>query len=265
MTVRLVVVGASGRMGKAIVRLASERSDVVLVGAVGLQNTDVDVGVAAGVRALDVAIEPTLDVIGRTNPDVLIDFTSPGVTAEVVPIASQHRVRIVSGTTGLSEIEMQMLDAAAHTTAVLWEPNMSVGVHVLSRIVASAIEALGPGFDAEIVEAHHRMKIDAPSGTAIRLAEVVERTRAKDKLVRVYGREGKPGRRPSNEVAVLAMRGGDVIGDHTVHLMGLGERLELTHRATSRDVFAHGALRAAVWIAKKGPGRYSLSDVIGDA
>jgi 4-hydroxy-tetrahydrodipicolinate reductase len=142
---------------------------------------------------------------------------------------------------------------------VLWEPNMSLGVHVLASLVARAAAEL-PDWDAEIVETHHRAKVDAPSGTALRLAEAVQKARAGTRLV--HGRQGRPGARSPHEIGMHALRGGDVVGDHEVHLLGGGERIELTHRATSRDVFAHGALRAAAWIVGKAAGSYTLADVL---
>ena len=170
-------------------------------------------------------------------------------------------VALVSGTTGLDESAESALAEAAKQVPVLWEPNMSVGVLVLGEVLRRAIEMLGASFDVEIVETHHRMKADAPSGTANRLAAIVRETR-KENGVAITGRSGKPGPRSASEIGVLAVRGGDVVGDHVVHLLGTGERLELTHRATSRDVFAVGALRAAVGIADKPAGRYALRDVI---
>jgi 4-hydroxy-tetrahydrodipicolinate reductase len=171
-------------------------------------------------------------------------------------------VRLVSGTTGLGDEHRRALADAARLVAVLWEPNMSLGVHVLGRMVEQAVRALGPAYDVEIVETHHRMKVDAPGGTAMLLAQKAKA--ARDGATHfVYGREGRPGARKASDVGVLAVRGGDVIGDHTVHLMGIGERLELTHRATHRDVFAEGALRAAQWLATKPAGTYSLGDIIG--
>jgi len=143
---------------------------------------------------------------------------------------------------------------------VLWEPNMSLGVFVLSRLVSQAVAALAE-WDIEVVEAHHRLKVDAPSGTALRLAETAQRARAGTRLV--HGRQGTPGARTNDEIGMHALRGGDVLGDHTVHLLGGGERIELTHRATSRDVFAHGAIRAARWIRGKPAGRYGLADILG--
>jgi 4-hydroxy-tetrahydrodipicolinate reductase len=176
-------------------------------------------------------------------------------------MAARAGFGLVSGTTGLDEAAKRAQGLAATKTAVLWEPNMSPGVYVLGELVRRAIEMLGPEFDVEIVEAHHRMKVDAPSGTAARLAEVARAARG-DGSSLIHGREGRPGARPRAEIGVHALRGGDVVGDHTVGLYGAGERLELTHRASNRDLFAHGAVRAAAWIAGKPPGRYGLSDVL---
>ena len=157
----------------------------------------------------------------------------------------------------------RLLDEAAKVVPVLWAPNTSVGVQVLAELVALAAQKLGLGFDVEIVETHHRAKVDAPSGTAGRLREAVEEARAELSLRAVHGREGNVGPRRDEEIGVLAVRGGDVIGDHTVHFLGQGERLELTHRATSRELFARGALRAARYVAGKPAGRYTMVDVIG--
>lgn len=259
---RYAVIGASGRMGRAIVRLGSARVGVTLVAAVGADELGQDAGLLAGVGSLGVAVERSLDAIVRAKPDVVIDFATPAATLEAAPILAAAGIRIVSGTTGLGDEHKRAIADAARQVAVLWEPNMSMGVHVLGRLVEQAVRALGPAYDIEIVETHHRMKVDAPGGTAMLLAQKAKAARA-GATDFVYGREGKPGARKASEVAVLALRGGDVIGDHTVHLMGLGERLELTHRATHRDVFADGALRAAQWLATKPAGTYALSDILG--
>ena len=190
---------------------------------------------------------------------MLIDFSAPSVVPDAARACAKCGVALVSGTTGLEDAQKAALDEAAKKIPVLWEPNMSVGVLVLGELLRSALAMLGPGFDVEIVETHHKKKVDAPSGTASRLAEIAHEARGG---ALVTGRSGKPGARKSDEIGVLAVRGGDVIGDHVVHLLGAGERLELTHRATSRDVFASGALRAAAWIAGKPAGRYALRDVL---
>ena len=239
---KLAVLGAKGRMGSAVTRLASGYGfDVV---------AQIDTG-------------DDLARIVSSGADAVVDFSTPAAFAKagVVLESAPHPIALVSGTTGLDEDARALLDRLAKKTAVLWEPNMSVGVHVLSTLVEKALAALGPGYDVEVVEAQHRMKVDAPSGTALRLAEVVKAGRAGSRYV--HGREGKPGARDANEIGMHAMRGGDVIGDHTVYFFGDGERLELTHRASSRDLFAHGALRCARWLAGKPPGRYRLADVIG--
>jgi len=225
-------------MGSAVVRLAGERGLTV-------------------VHAVD---RGELAALANAGFDVAIDFSSAEVVPEVAGLVAQAGAALVSGTTGLSIEGQRALDDASQRVAVLWEPNMSVGVHVLGTLLRQAIAALGEGFDVEIVETHHRRKVDAPSGTAIRLAEIAAESQSAAALV--HGRVGRPGPRKSAEIGMHAVRGGDVVGDHSVHLLGEGERLELVHRATSRDVFALGALRAAAWIAQKPAGRYRLSDVL---
>jgi 4-hydroxy-tetrahydrodipicolinate reductase len=236
---KLAIMGARGRMGQAIARLAPDHgAEVVLA-------IDKDQGELAGLK--------------KSGADVLIDFSSPDAALGGARACADAGVALVSGTTGLDESQRDALSDAAKHVAVLWEPNMSVGVLVLGELLRGALAMLGEGFDVEIVETHHRLKMDAPSGTANRLAEIAHEAR---KGPSITGREGKPGKRTRDEVGVLAVRGGDVIGDHVVHLIGQGERLELVHRATNRDVFALGALRAAKWIAKKPAGRYALKDVL---
>lgn len=262
---RLAVVGASGRMGRAVVRLARE-AGVQIVCAVGASDLGRDVGELAGIGALGLGITDDVDGIRASNAECVIDFSAPDLTARVAAAASAANAAFVCGTTGLGDKERAALDHAAAKVPVLWEPNMSVGVFVLSQLVKQAVQMLGSACDIEIVEAHHKAKVDAPSGTAMRLAEVAKGARdarTETESAFVFGREGKPGARKSTEIGVLAMRGGDVIGDHHVHLLCAGERLELTHRASSRDLFASGALRAATWLTGKNPGRYGLSDVLG--
>ncbi len=257
---RLAVVGASGRMGRAVVRLATGEG-IAIVCAVGSTDVGRDVGDLAGVGPLGVCVDDGMGAIESAAADVVIDFSAPAATAAMAPLAAARGTAIVTGTTALDDEARAALAKASGRVPVLVEPNMSIGVHVLARLVREATLALCD-FDVEIVETHHRAKIDAPSGTALRLAEVV--AAAKSSATRqVHGRHGKPGARRAEEIGMHAVRGGDVIGDHVVHLMGGGERLELTHRATSRDVFAHGALRVARWIAGKTAGSYTLRDVLG--
>jgi 4-hydroxy-tetrahydrodipicolinate reductase len=201
-----------------------------------------------------------LSALAASGADVAIDFSSPGATTELAEVAAKAGIAIVSGTTGLDEDAHVALERASGRVAVAWEPNMSVGVHVLGALVARAIEMLGPDFDVEIVEAHHRLKVDAPSGTALRVAEIAREARGGARFV--HGREGRPGARGGAEIGIHAVRGGDVVGDHSVYLFGAGERIELVHRATSRELFASGALRFARWIAGKAPGRYGMADML---
>jgi len=238
---KLAIVGARGRMGRTVLRLAEE------------QRLEVVLALDAGER---------MAALEGSGADVVVDFSSPGATLELCEVAVRARTAIVSGTTGLGDDALAALDRASLHVAVAWEPNMSVGVHVLSALVARAIAMLGAEFDVEIVEAHHRLKVDAPSGTALRLAEVARDARGGARFV--HGREGRPGARAPAEIGVHAVRGGDVVGDHTVLLLGSGERIELVHRASSRELFASGALRVARWIAGKGPGRYRMEDVLGE-
>jgi 4-hydroxy-tetrahydrodipicolinate reductase len=250
-------------MGRAIVRVAKEHADVEIVGgACALDATDAgrDLGELAGVGPLGVAATADLEA-ALLGADVVIDFSHAAAVPRLVQLAERQRLPLVSGTTGLSRPTHTLLDRLAEKVPVLWAPNMSLGVQVLVELVSEALRRLGPAFDVEVVEVHHGRKVDAPSGTAHRLVDAI--TEARPELCPRYGREGVTGTRPENEVGVFALRGGDVIGDHTIHLLGLGERLELTHRATHRDLFAHGALRAAAFLLKQKPRLYTVADVVG--
>ncbi len=259
--VRVAVVGASGRMGRAIVRLARETSGVEIVCAIAATEVGADVGELAGIGRTGVVVAQDLAGIAAARANVAIDFSGPAATVALAGLAENAGFAIVSGTTGLDDASRAALDRASSRVPVLWEANMSAGVHLLADLVRRAVAAAGPGFDIEIVEAHHRLKVDAPSGTALLLADAAREARAATKLV--HGREGRPGARDATEIGMHAVRGGDVVGDHSVHLLGDGERIELTHRATNRDVFARGALRVAAWIAGKPAGRYRMIDVLG--
>ena len=238
---------------------------MTLVAAFGAGDDGRDAGELAGVGPLGVRLTADFSILGRSGADVLVDFSTPTALARVASACAEANVAIASGTTGLDAAALATLETAATRVPVLWEPNMSVGVHVLGVLLEKAIAALGPDYDIEIVETHHRMKVDAPSGTAIRLAEVAKAavSARNGKAPRlVTGRDGKPGARTSEEIGVLALRGGDVIGDHTAFLFGDGDRIELTHRASSRDLFARGALRSARWLVGRPPARYRLTDVL---
>jgi 4-hydroxy-tetrahydrodipicolinate reductase len=256
---RLAIVGASGRMGRAVVALAAAQG-IEIVCAVGTTDVGRDAGELAGVGPIGTCVVDGLAAVEHSAADVVVDFSAPNATLALAAIAAATGSAIVSGTTGLGEDALAALDRASKRVPVLWEPNMCVGVHVLGRLVAQAVAAL-PEWDVEIVETHHRAKVDAPSGTALRLAEKVRAARPATTRM-VHGRQGKPGPRGADEIGMHALRGGDVVGDHVVHLMGGAERIELTHRATSRNVFAHGALRAARWLAVRSAGFYTLDDML---
>ncbi len=261
----VAVLGATGRMGRAVVRLAHEGGMRVVcaVGGPADRDADRDAGDLAGVGPLGVRIATDAGAVALSGADVLIDFSAPGALAGAAVACASAGIAIVSGTTGLDSAATEALDAASRRVAVLWEPNMSIGVHVLASLVEKAVRALGPSYDCEVVEYHHRAKVDAPSGTAIRLGEVAKGAGAGGGGGRfVNGREGRPGPRKPDEIGMHAVRGGDVVGDHTVFFFGDGERLELTHRASSRDLFAHGAVRAAAWIVGRPAGRYRLADLV---
>ena len=247
-------------MGRTIVRLANQAADVKLVCAISASDVGADAGELAGVGTIGVLLAGELSALAESRAHVVIDFSAAALVPKLADVAARSNIAIVSGTTGLADEARAALDRAASRVAVLWEPNMSVGVHVLVTLVQRAMAALGPEYDVEIVETHHRQKADAPSGTALRLVEAARGGQEAGAVV--HGRQGRPGPRARGEIGVHAVRGGDVIGDHVVHLFGEGERLELIHRATSRDVFAHGALRAAHWIKGRPAGRYTLADCV---
>lgn len=255
--------GATGRMGLTIARLCHAAGDLQIVGAIaadGDPQLGRDLGELAGTGAL--GVETTSDVAaGLLGAEVVIDFSAAPAVSGLAAVAAHQRVALVSGTTNLDPSTERALDRAAERVAVLWAPNTSLGVQVLAELVRDAVTKLGAGYDVEIVELHHRRKTDAPSGTAKRLAEAARA--ARPELLDRYAREGDTGARKDDELGVFGVRGGDVVGDHTVYLLGPGERLELSHRATSRELFAHGALRAARFLLDRPPGRYTISDVLG--
>ncbi len=264
----LVLHGASGRMGRQVLRLLGGATDWTLLGALVSPDSPWlgrDVGELLGEGPRGVLCTTDVDeVLGRGVVDVVVDFSTPGALGGLAARCAEHGAGLVSGTTGLGSAEQAALHAAAERVAVLHAANFSLGVAALAALVRRAAAWL-PDFDAEILELHHRGKADAPSGTALRLADAVQAARAPASLRRVSGREGRPGARAADELGVMALRGGDVAGEHTVLLLGTGERLELTHRATDRAIFARGALRAAAWLVGRAPGRYGIEDVLGIA
>ena len=239
---RLLVHGASGRLGKVIVEIARSQTDLTVKGA----------GRADPVEQL------------ITSADVVIDVTAPGATAAVARLCSENRKSLIVGTTGHTSEQIEALRLASQNCPVLLAPNFSLGVNLLFWMAETAAAKLGRDFDVEIIELHHRLKKDAPSGTAKRLAEVIAAARqlSYHKNAR-HGREGLVGERPTDEIGVHAVRGGDIIGEHTVLFAGPGERFELTHKASSRETFARGAIQAARWIFGRSPGLYDMRDVLG--
>ena len=251
------VLGPSGRMGRLLVEHIQERGDLRLVAAVDRPDGElVGSEVAPGVRA-------SADLsTGLAAAAVYIDFTEPEATLAAAEAAARvGSVAAVIGTTGLTDAAHAAIDALATVAPVLVAANFSLGVNVLLDLAERAARALGPGFDIEVVEMHHKHKRDAPSGTALALADAL--TAGRDgNLQRQLTRAGDVGPRARKELGVMAVRGGDVAGEHTAYFLGQGERIEITHRAGSRSIFAHGALRAAAWLANRPPGRYSMRDVL---
>jgi 4-hydroxy-tetrahydrodipicolinate reductase len=264
MSIKIAIHGAAGRMGRSLVRVVHETANAVLVGAVDHGDAvGKDAGSLAGLDALDVTV--TSDAAAAiADADVVIDFTLPHATSALLPLVEAAGARLVIGTTGLSAETDAAIGALSKRRAVVYAPNYSQGVTALFYLAERAAELMGPAFDAEIVEMHHRLKVDAPSGTAVKLLDVVARAKGVDaKRDRVCGREGQVGARTDAEIGVMTLRGGDVVGEHTLFLSGIGERLELTHRATDRMIFARGAVRAALWVSAQPVGLYDMFDVMG--
>lgn len=259
MSARLCVLGAGGRMGRQVLEVAAA-DDSVAIAAAADRAGSAEIGreVAPGVRVTD-------DVAAAVAAaEVYIDFSAPEATAAAARAAASTGTAAVVGTTGLGADAEAALEALAARAPVLVAPNFSLGVNLLIALAETAARALGPDYDLEVVETHHRRKRDAPSGTALALAEALARGRELDLAKhRVSARDGLVGERTEGEIGVMALRGGDVIGEHTAFFFGADERVELTHRASSRALFARGAVRAAAWLAGKAPGRYQMRDVLG--
>lgn len=261
-TVDLCILGPSGRMGAMLIEQARERTDVRVVAAVDRAHSEV-IG-----REVCPGVVATSDLAaGLAAAQVYIDFTTPEATRTVLDAAvnapgEDTRPAAIIGTTGLDADALAAVHAAGERIPVLYAPNFSLGVNVLLGLAERAARALGPDFDIEIVELHHKHKRDAPSGTALALADALSAGRDHG-LHNRLARAGDVGARASHELGILAVRGGDVAGEHTAYFLGADERLELTHRAGSRAIFARGALRAAAWIAGRPPGRYTMADVLG--
>ncbi len=262
---KIAIAGAAGRMGRALIEQVLRDTGLRLSAALE-RNGDARVGRDAGELAgAPCGVKITDDAAKAVSGcDVLIDFTLPEGAIAHLAACRKRGARMVIGTTGFSEAQKKEIAAAARDIAIVMSPNFSVGVNVAFRLLETAAAALGKGYDVEIVEAHHRHKVDAPSGTALRMGEVVARALGRDlKKHAVYGREGVTGKRNDQTIGFATVRGGDLVGDHTVMFIGAGERLEIAHHATSRANFASGALRAARFVATKKTGLYDMADVLG--
>jgi len=263
---RLIVVGAAGRMGRELMRTVIETEGATLVGAIeraGSADIGADAGELAGVGTLGVAVtDDALPVFAKA--DGVIDFTAPAATIAFAELAAQARIAHIVGTTGLGDADLQKLDAAARHAVVVRSGNMSLGVNLLAAITKKVAAALDPDFDIEIVEMHHRNKVDAPSGTALMLGEAAAEGRevALDQHA-VWTRHGHTGARNRGDIGFQTLRGGTVVGEHSVIFAGPHERIELTHRAEDRGLFARGAVKAALWARGRKPGLYSMADVLG--
>jgi len=263
--VKVVIAGCSGRMGHALLEGVFADSELVLHGALDRAES-IQIGRDAGElfgKVTGVKISANVSEVLK-GADVLVDFTRPEPSLEYIAACRQANVKLVIGTTGFTADQKKQIEAAAQNVGVVFAPNMSVGVTLLINLVQAAAKVLNEGYDVEIIEAHHRHKVDAPSGTALRLGEAAASALDRDlERCAVYGREGVTGERDANTIGFATVRGGDVVGDHTVLFAGIGERVELTHKASSRATFALGALRAAKFLADKKTGLYDMQDVLG--
>lgn len=264
--IRIAVMGAAGRMGREIIRVISATSGCTLAGgteAPGSPHVGSDLGVLAGLPPLGLAVtSDPLELLARS--DAVIDFTTPATTVEIAGLAANARIVHIIGTTGFSESDEAAIKAAARHATVVKAGNMSLGVNLLTAITRRIAETLDADFDIEIVEMHHRHKVDAPSGTALMLGAAAAEGRGIDLRAKsVRSRDGHTGPRERGDIGFATLRGGSVVGEHTVVFAGEGERIEITHRAEDRSIFARGAVRAAQWGQGKGPGLFTMIDVLG--
>lgn len=262
----VIVSGAAGRMGSRIIALSKDNKDLKIIGALehsGHNKIGADVGEINGLGHLGVKLESEINNIAE-KADVLIEFSNTNATLEHVKIANDKGISMVIGTTGFSKEEIEQLKTNVKKIPCVLAPNMSVGVNLLLKVIRDVSKVLGDDYDVEIIEAHHRFKKDAPSGTAIKMAQVIaEALNRKLDDTAIYTRKGFIGERTKKEIGIQTIRAGDIVGEHTVLFGGLGERIEITHKASSRDTFALGALKAALWIFKQPPGLYDMQDVLG--
>ncbi|MBL8388800.1 MAG: 4-hydroxy-tetrahydrodipicolinate reductase [Hydrogenophaga sp.] len=262
---RVCVAGASGRMGQMLVEAVQGSGDCVLSGALDIASSPA-IGLDAGAFAgRNTGAKITADLAaGLSTSQVLIDFTRPEGTMAHLRACVAHKVNLVIGTTGFSETQKAEIAEASKSIAIMMAPNMSVGVNVTLKLLEMAAKALSTGYDIEIIEAHHRHKVDAPSGTALKMGEVIADALGRDlKDCAVYAREGVTGERDPSSIGFATVRGGDIVGDHTVLFAGTGERIEISHKSSSRATYAQGSLRAVRFLAGKHSGLYDMFDVLG--
>lgn len=264
MSIRIVVAGAGGRMGGRIIHQIASSDDLTLSGALereGFEELGKDAGAHAGCGDMGVALSNDSSAL---SGDVLVSFAIPEASVAHVRLAAEKGMAAVVGTTGFSDTQRGEIAGFGDSIACVLAPNMSVGVNVSFRLIEEAARLLGDDYDIEVIETHHNQKIDAPSGTAVRMGEILARVTGKQYPEdAVFHREGQTGIRPEGVIGMQTLRGGDVPGEHTVYFFGMGERVEITHRAGSRDNFAAGAVRAIRWVADKSPGIYGMEDVLG--
>lgn len=262
---RVAIAGAAGRMGRTLIDAVCAHDDMEVSVAIERPESafiGIDSGQLSGTGEIGVII--TDDIIKKIDDfDVMIDFTSPQATLAHLQVCKDHKKKIVIGTTGLTESQISTIHTAANQTAVVFAANMSVGVNLCLKLLKIAAETLGDSVDIEIIEAHHRHKVDAPSGTALRMGEVVADALGRDlKKCAVYGRQGQTGERDRKTIGFETIRAGDIVGEHTVMFADIGERIEITHKASSRMTFAKGAVRAAAWVMAHQTGLFDMQDVL---
>jgi 4-hydroxy-tetrahydrodipicolinate reductase len=266
MALGIIVCGVGGRMGGAVVRAIQQSGDVKLIAAIdkpGGARVGKDAGEVSAAGHLGIRVSDKLTVALKSNT-VIVDFTNPAASLDFLRAASKKRIPIVIATTGFDGKQLAEIKRLSRRTPILLSANTSLGVNVLVSLLGKAAKMLGDDYDVEIVEAHHRFKKDAPSGTALALGRSIADALGRDlEKVGINGRKGVVGERSKKEIALFSVRAGDIVGEHTVIFGGIGERLEFIHRAHSRDTFARGALRAAQWLARREPGLYGMQDVLG--
>jgi 4-hydroxy-tetrahydrodipicolinate reductase len=263
---KIIVAGMTGKVGSRIAALSAEYAEIELAGAFERPgHKDIGKNISSLVSVADngIVLAGSLESIINSS-DAIIDFTSPEATLTNAKIAAAHKKALVVGTTGMSKDQVAELASFAKDIPIVFAPNMSVGINLLLKVLADISPLLAADFDIEIIEAHHRLKKDAPSGTAMKLAQVIADSidRNLDEVA-VYTRKGITRERPKKDIGMQTIRGGDIVGEHTVMYCGLGERIEITHKASNRDLFARGALKAAIWLNGKKPRLYDMQDVLG--